>query len=186
MRHDRVDQCFPCAFAAPQYGSDSVRNQVRSLNARQLNQPPTVRKGVHQSGRNHECQLGLAAATCPSQGHQAPRCSQHQILHDGTILLAPDEVRLRWQVVAPCGRHVARSPSCSVWRGHSGIPCISLCAPSSLSVRYSVCRGPAKHAAPRSVASARCATPRLPAPPSRVVLGHIAGNGLGTRSGVAF
>jgi hypothetical protein len=43
-----------------------------------------------------------------------------------------------------------------------------------------------KHADPRFVAVGRGATSRLPAPPGRVVLGHVAGYGLGTRSGVAF
>jgi hypothetical protein len=43
-----------------------------------------------------------------------------------------------------------------------------------------------KHADLGFVAVARCATSHLPAPPGRVALGHVAGYGLGARSGVAF
>src|SRR5947208_6876884 len=50
------------------------------------------------------------------------------------------------------------APSCSVRRGHSRIPCMRLCAATSLSVRYSLSTGPGKHADPRFVAARRGAT----------------------------
>jgi len=43
-----------------------------------------------------------------------------------------------------------------------------------------------KHADPRFVAVERGATSRLPVAPGRVVLGHVAGYGLGPRAGVTF
>ena len=120
--HERVEQRFAGALAAPEHSRHGVRHQVGSLHWRQIDQPHAICKTVHQAGRDEKRQLCLAAPACSGEGHQAPRCLQYQIPNRGAVLLAPDQVRMRrWQVVVPCGRHVARSPSNSVRRGHSRI-----------------------------------------------------------------
>jgi hypothetical protein len=143
-------------------------------------------KTLHEAGRDEERQLSLAAPARSSEGHQTPRCLQYQITNRGAVLLAADQVRVRrWQVVVACRRHVARSPSNSV-RGHSSIPRNKVSASSSLGVRYSAYMRPGKHADPRFVTARRWTTPRLTVPPGRVVLGHVASNGLGAGSGVTL
>ena len=110
--HECVEQRFAGALAAPEHSGHGVWHQVGSLHRRQIDQPYAVWEGVGQAGGDAKRQLRLAASARPGEGHQAPRCLQYQIPNRGAVLLAPDQVRMRrWQVVVPCGRHVARSPS---------------------------------------------------------------------------
>ena len=125
--HKGVEQRIPSAFAPPEDCRDGEGNQVGNLERGQIHPPYAVGKQIHEVRGHKQRQLGLPAATGPSQGHEAPGRAQSQVPHRGTVLFAPDQLRVwHWQVVAQRGdlgslttRSTRRGPTSSQVVNHS-------------------------------------------------------------------